>query len=208
MNAAQETQGRETASPRLDLTVRHGRASLFFFFLQKGVGIRGRVPGSVRTFLCEEVGFTGDYLDERVQTLFLDGKPLDDPDSATVQEGSILSLSAAMPGLLGATLRKGSYYAAMRSAISLKDSPMAAAAGRGLVVLRLFNLVIREMGPPLLSKGVWVEGGDLLGFFASRPEGFWGEIRGALLDGREMDPRGISETIRHEDQVFLRIREE
>ena len=67
------------------------------------------------------LGLSPEYVDKRIQTLFLNGKAIDNPDTALLKEDSTLALSAAMPGLLGATLRKGSYYARMRNEISYQE---------------------------------------------------------------------------------------
>ena len=108
------------------------------------------------------MGIAEDYLENRVQTLFLNGKPVDDVDAMKVSDGSTLALSAAMPGLAGATLRKGGKYAAFRQQISLgSDSPVPVLR-KGRMILKLFNQVTEEQGPAVLTKGIGISGGDLL----------------------------------------------
>jgi hypothetical protein len=60
-----------------------------------------------------------------------------------------------MPGLVGATLRRGGYYAAMRAAIT-QGAERASEIGPGgiLVRVKLFNLLVPELGPVLLARGV------------------------------------------------------
>ena len=70
----------------------------------------------------------------------------------------MIALSAAMPGLAGATLRKGGHFAGMRREISQCDEASCEEQHEGMVTLKLFNLVAREMGPQVLEKGVWVTG--------------------------------------------------
>jgi len=41
-----------------------------------------------------------------IKVLFLDYSPVDDLDAAIIKDGAILALSAAMPGLVGAAMRK------------------------------------------------------------------------------------------------------
>jgi hypothetical protein len=86
----------------------------FFQLLQQGFAVKVQAGCSVKTLLCEQLGLSPEYLEERIQTIFLDGRPVDDVNSAIIEDGSTLALSAAMPGLAGATLRKGGYYAPMR----------------------------------------------------------------------------------------------
>jgi len=45
-------------------------------------------------------GLDEDYVTQRISTIFLDGKPVDDIDTLLVRDGAVLSLSAAMPGLV------------------------------------------------------------------------------------------------------------
>ncbi|MCP4349944.1 MAG: endonuclease/exonuclease/phosphatase family protein [Desulfobacterales bacterium] len=61
--------------------------------------LKVQVGCSIRSLLCKQTDVASDYVDERISTVFLDGKPVDDVDSAIVKNGSVLALSAAMPGL-------------------------------------------------------------------------------------------------------------
>jgi hypothetical protein len=138
-----------------------------FRFLLNGVfrqGVRVEIwaGSSIRQVVVDQLGMAEDYLETRVQTLFLNGKPVDDVDAMKVSDGSILALSAAMPGLAGATLRKGGKYAAFRQQISLgSDSPVPALR-KGRMTLKLFNQVAEEQGPALLRTGIEISGGELL----------------------------------------------
>ncbi len=123
----------------------------FLQLLQKGVKVTGRVGSSVRSFLCDDLGLSPEYVDKRIQTLFLNGKAVDNPDTAHIKEDSTLALSAAMPGLLGATLRKGSYYARMRNEISHQEQREVISVHEGFVLLKLFNLLPAEIGPAILE---------------------------------------------------------
>jgi len=120
-------------------------------------GLRVRVPDgiSVADFLVERLGVDPGYVKQRISTVFLDASVVDDVEAAHLHQGSCLALSAAMPGLVGATLRKGGYYAAMRAAITLAEAPGSdAAGGRPVeVTVKLFNLLIEELGPALLAHG-------------------------------------------------------
>ena len=104
----------------VNFTLDAGLLPVFFQLLQKGFRVEGNVGCSVRAFLCEQHGVAPEYLEKRIQTIFLDGKPVDDVDTAIVEDGATLSLSAALPGLVGAVMRRGGYYAPMRDQISYK----------------------------------------------------------------------------------------
>jgi len=140
-------------------------------------------PGTRMTdFLLGAPGIPPDYLTERVQTIFLDGRPVDDPGTSLVGPGSVVALSASLPGLAGATLRKGGTYASFRSSIS-----HAAAAGEehrgepGLATLKLFNLLIGELGPPLLRRGVLVPASRILDLLRA------GELEGRFAEAEVDD---------------------
>jgi hypothetical protein len=167
--------------------------------------LKVRLGSSIKLLLCRQLGLIPKYLEKRIQTIFLDGKPVDDVDSVTVKSGSILALSASLPGLAGATLRKGGYYAPMRSQTSFSEPTHWGPPNEGMIALKLFNLVLRELGPTFLKKGVWVSGEDLLNFFTRQPDAFWVGCRGATVDGEETDFRKLREINWLGKQVFLKL---
>ena len=135
-------------------------------FLESGVRMTVRVGTSLADLVCDQIGIPRDYLDGRIQTLFLNAKAVDDVNTARVEDGAVIALSAAMPGLVGATLRKGGAFSGLRAAISQKDGAASQDAASGTITLKLFNLVAREVGPDLLARGVQLPGsrlGDFLG---------------------------------------------
>ena len=170
---------------KLDLTCDSQNLSPFFLLLQQGVVLEARVGATVEEFLCGQLGIERRYLQERINTIFLDGKPVDDATTAVIRDGSTLALSAALPGLVGAAFRKGGFYARLRDAISHAADDPSGSAGRGLVTLKLYNLVAKELGTQLLGAGVLVKTDDLKQFFAGRSEGFWGRCRHATVDDRD-----------------------
>ena len=153
--------------PRLVFVVDLPLVARFFLLLQQGVKIRRRVGCSVDAFLREEIGVSPATI-EKIQSIMLDGKPVDDISSALIHDGSVLALSAAMPGLVGATLRRGGAYSSFRGAITYHETGMACASVEGWVRIKIFNLLMAELGPGLLRKGVLVEAVDLLGYLADR----------------------------------------
>ncbi len=104
----------------VDVRISWGAAELtpFFPILQKGFLIKTLSGKTIRAVLCDQMGVSPEYLDKRVNTIFLDSKPVDNVDSAVLKEGSVLALSASMPGFVGAAFRKGGYYARMRGSIT------------------------------------------------------------------------------------------
>ncbi|MFO7716462.1 hypothetical protein [Desulfosarcina sp.] len=169
---------------RLELHVDPSCIHLFYALLEKGVIVSAKTGCTLRDFLCGQLGISGDYLNQRVQTLFLDARPVDDVDAVVVRNGSTLALSAAMPGLLGATMRKGGRYAAFRKDISQPADACGVCETSGQVTVKLFNMVAREVGGRLLEAGVEVDGRDLQRSIDRCPEAFGRCIRKVRRDGQ------------------------
>ena len=136
--------------------------------LQAGFSLSARAGSFLREFMSSVLLFPDEYIERAVSTVFLDGKPVDDIDAARVAEGSLVALSAAMPGLVGAVMRRNSPYASFRESIShaaARERDPGGRAGAGgseacSVRVRLFNSVMRDRGPEILSRGAIVTAGD------------------------------------------------
>jgi hypothetical protein len=191
---------------KISLTVKPDRMSLFSSLLGQGFTLNIRTGISVRDLLCRQIGVSGDYLDQRIQTIFLDGKVVDNVDTAVIRKGSTLALSAAMPGLAGAVLRRGGAYAAMRSQISHKNNTTDVSDENGTVMLKLFNLVALELGSMFLKQGIWIDGKNLENFFQRVPDFFWDGCLTAEIDGISLDVRKISLMEWKQKQAFLKLK--
>lgn len=190
---------------KISLTVKPDRLSLFSPLLGQGFTLTIRTGISVRDLMCLQIGVSDDYLDHRIQTIFLDGKVVDNVDTAVIRQGSTLALSAAMPGLAGATLRRGGAYAAMRSQISHKNNTVDDSAENGTVMLKLFNIVALELGPMFLKQGIWIDGKNLKNFFERVPDFFWDGCLNAEINGISQNVRKIS-LMELKQQVFLKLK--
>lgn len=193
------------SNPTVSLTAEPKLFEKFLQLLQKGVQVTGRVGSSVRSFLCDDLGLSPEYVDKRIQTLFLNGKAVDNPDTAHLKEDSTLALSAAMPGLLGATLRKGSYYARMRTEISHQEQSQGITVHEGFVLLKLFNLLPAEIGPAVLARGIWLKGEDLNQFLKQFPDELVGMYTEAKVDGRVVNLEGFVEKSSQYEMVSVKI---
>ena len=126
----------------------------FFPILQSGVYIPACVPCTLWNLLKEQLGLSCECISERITTIFVDGKATDDLDKTMVKNGATIALSAAMPGMVGATLRRGSFYAAMRSEITSTDNGINGNVEEGAVCMKLFNLLLHDLGPVFLKRGI------------------------------------------------------
>ncbi len=159
----------------------------FFPLLQKGFTVKARIGVSVQTFLKDHFGLSPEYLRDRVKTIFLDGKTVDDLDKTLILDGSRLALSAALPGLAGAVLRRGSPYAGLRSRVTEKGRNMSGKEEEGFVFLKLFNLLLPELGPVFLRKGILISREDFREFLESLP----GDIRKRFEETIRVEGKGL-----------------
>ena len=102
----------------LSITVAEDYLLKLIGLLTPSFRVRAQVGNDLKAFVCQQLGVHEVYFEERIQTIFLDNKPVDDVTKTVVRDGSVMALSAAMPGLVGATFRKGGQYSWMRKAIS------------------------------------------------------------------------------------------
>lgn len=165
----------------------------FLMILQDGVRVKVDAGRSVTEFLCDEMGLDRKYVMDSIQTVFLDGKPVDNLDSALISDGACLTLSAGMPGLVGATLRRGSILSSFRKSITYRESGNDRESREGYVQVKLFNLMMRQLGPVFLRRGIYVKTSVLSGFFQSREEAFWAGADDILINGRLVGAASLRE---------------
>ena len=190
----------------LCLTIEEELIPAFYVLLSQGFTVKVRVGCTMRELLQRQLGLSADYIEQRLQTIFLDGKAVDNIDTAVVRNGSTLALSAAMPGLAGATLRRGGAYASMRSQISHGKSKLSDHIKEGELVLKLFNLVARELGPMFLAKGVWLKGKSLQGFLQKAPDSFQAGCRAAELNGQPLDIDSLDKLEWDQQEIFVTVK--
>lgn len=190
------------------LNLKPGLLSRFAQVFSKGVGINTRTGCSIKDFICEQLGIHEEYLEERIQTIFLNGKPVDDVDASVVGDGSMLALSAAMPGLVGAIMRRGGYYAAMRDTITHESGSSTGRTQDGIVTVKLFNLTVREIGPILLQRGVIIETVDLKDVLSRFENDFRQGCSGATLDSDTILLDDLIVKIGNQDRIYLQIKED
>jgi hypothetical protein len=175
------------------LTIAEDQIQRFFHLLQQGFMVEVKVGCTIKEMFSHQFGISPEYLEGRIQTIFLDGKAVDDADAAMVRDGSALALSAAMPGLVGATFRKGGYLASFRSQITHTPDDLFAQKQDGNITVKIFNLLLQEMGPLFLSRGIIIRQDVLRDFLRQQPTPFWAGIKTATLDSKGVDLREILE---------------
>ncbi|MBW1785657.1 MAG: hypothetical protein JRK53_03410 [Deltaproteobacteria bacterium] len=176
----------------VELKLDSSQLYIFSPLLQRGVDVYGQVGVSITEFLCQQIGASPEYVEKRIQTIFLNGKPVDDEDLAILSDGDTLALSASMPGALGATMRKGGFFSPLRYQISHTPEEKTPTVVDGIVTLKLFNIILKELAGLVLSRGISVDGGPLAELLARQGEVFWKGLREISVDGKIVDREEIS----------------
>jgi hypothetical protein len=157
----------------LSLGVEKYVVSRVFHVLQKGFMVNARVGCSINEFLCHQQNLSPAYIAQKINTIFLDGQPVDDIDSAVIQDGCTVALSGAMPGLAGAVMRRGSAYASFRHSITYKKANNDSQRKPGMVRLKLFNIVMNDLGLEFLENGFFISPRDLTDILENQSHEFW-----------------------------------
>jgi hypothetical protein len=193
---------------RLFFGLKTDKLHFFYRFLQHGFFVKTIMEKSVKQMLCDQFGLNPDYVVNRIKTIFYNGKPVDDMETAIVHDGATLALSAAMPGLVGATFRSGGVLSPFRSTISYRpDDCKTPDSGEGAVYIKLFNLLVPEIGPEFLKRGIFLHKPLVDSFLKEQDPDFWRQCRSLLLDNV---PTDSSELIQNgipgsTEFVYLRV---
>ena len=167
----------------------------FSSILQAGFKVNVHAGVSIRDLLCKQFDINPDYVEDRIRTAFLDGKPVDDFSTAIIENDATLALSSAMPGLVGATFRKGGYLAVFRGTITHQQANTIAEDRAGVVSIKLFNLLAKEIGLTFLKRGVMVDSDTARWFFSDPPDAFRRGCKSILVNGQDIHMDQLSQTI-------------
>jgi hypothetical protein len=206
INQSTDTQAAKNVSDvHLSLQVNPKLIPLFFQLLGQGFSVDTHSGVTVKDLLCKQLGIHEDYLAQRIQTIFLNAKVVDDVNTAIVAEGSTLALSGAMPGLVGAILRGGGYYAAMRNQLSHMEGELSSQAQSAKITLKLMNLVAKELGPIFLQQGIWLKGQTLREFIECRMDDLKAGCMVCELDRKPIEFTSLTGIDWRDDMVLLQV---
>jgi hypothetical protein len=190
----------------LKLRIKADSLQRFFSLLSVGFFVIAKAGYSINDLLSQELGVAKAYIDNRIQTIFLNGKAVDDSKSATLHEGAVVALSAAMPGMVGSTFRKGGVFAGMRSQISHLTETAAREDHQQIrVKLKLFNLVAKELGPVFLEKGVILDGNTFRNFLLENLEDLKAACSSAHLNDTKTSVARLKELKWSDREVLLQV---
>jgi hypothetical protein len=192
----------------LGLTVEPSLVRDFYELLQAGFTIKCLVGTSIGNLFYDQFKLNPRLVEEKVSTIFLNGKPVDDIASTTVRDGFTLALSGAMPGLVGATLRRKSPLASFRQSISTGKSDEDNENSEGCIRIKLFNILLNELGPVFLEMGIFIQGVVFKSFLEKQTSEFWNRCKEILVDGKPLNTQPPTEwfhLVTNQDLVHLRV---
>ncbi len=170
---------------------------------REGFGVDITAGCSLRATLADDLGLGRECVEKRIQTVFLDGSPVDDIDTDFARPGSVLALAGALPGVAGIAMQRGSRIGVYREGIThqthpvWQDGAVAETPRRLRVTLKLFNTVAVECLAQVLSHGVEVRGGRLAELLDERPEALaQAEFE---LDGASLSRAALAAALRGEN---------
>ncbi len=163
----------------------------FASLLQHGLLFPVQQPVPLVPFLLALPGFTAEYIEQTVQTIFINGVPADSLQRE-LGAGTTLALSAAMPGLAGAIFRRQGVHGSLRT--RPQEPSVAVGMQEGYLTLKLFNSIAFDRVDDLLSHGILI---------ASKAWQQFATMHGALLqppctmalDGDVVDLEGLQQRI-------------
>ncbi len=176
---------------------------LFTTLLQSGVEVKSSNAIEMGDFLCQLPGFTPEYIANTVETIFLNGTPVDDLTQPFSDDKPTLALSAAMPGLAGAIFRKNSIHSALRT--QTDTSKKSNESARPIVVtLKLFNTIAKGPGTDLLLAGVSISSAKVLNFLKRR-SGLCDYITDIELGNEQLTYMDFLERIPQYQTIHLKV---
>jgi len=190
-----EPPGRENdVSATVHLTWDAERLSEFLVLLSRGVMLKTRLDSGLKSVLCRELGTTREFLSRKVSAAFLNGKTVDDLDSAKLEPGSTVALSGCLtePFLLHAFSQRW-FPQEMSEEAGQAHENSAQSVHEAFFTLKILNVLIGDFGPHLLESGVWIDAKSLEEFFASRSPKFWTGLKTASVDETKIDSASLAQ---------------
>jgi len=153
--------------PRVSCQLTGDYLDKFATLLQSGVYLETVTGKPILDLLKTLPGFTESYIDEEVQTIFINGTAIDDVHAPLTEDQTVIAVSASMPGLSGAIFRKNSIHSHLRSVQQDVDADFK--VDRITVKVKLFNSIARDQARMLFTQGVNLQTKSLIDYLQTRP---------------------------------------
>ncbi|HWR03367.1 MAG TPA: hypothetical protein VN419_05050 [Humidesulfovibrio sp.] len=180
---------------------------------REGFAVEVTAGCSLRATLADDLGLGRECVETRIQTVFMDGSPVDDIDADFARPGSVLALAGALPGVAGIAMQRGSRIGVYREGIThqveqqsgqqagqqdchpvWQDEAASEPARPLRVTLKLFNTVAVECLAQVLRHGVELRAGRLAELLDERPDALaQAEFE---LDGAPLSRAAVADVLR------------
>ncbi|MCF8025324.1 MAG: hypothetical protein K9J79_09810 [Desulfobacteraceae bacterium] len=188
-----------TSAPEdeIKITLPESLRPLIRLMLTLGIRFEASAGISVKHFLEKNLPAGKDYIDKNIQTVFMDGQAIDEPERTYIKEPCTIALSAAMPGVFGAAFRKKGAYSGLRG--DYKDIPEKQKADEQsktvMVTLKCFNQVAQDLGGDLLAGGIRMDIRDFTRFWGQQQRMLEKECLRIIIGGNEVESRQVPELL-------------
>jgi len=172
------------------------------YLMQSPSEVTADIGDTMLHFLTRRLELDEDYIDSQIKTIFIDGKPVDDPTTAKIPANARIALGAVAPGVAGMTMCRNSPISSMRSGITFHNDEELTTITEGSVTLLLFNAVMVDKGLHVLQKGIRVPASKLESAVMQAPD----SISSASLNEKDVTPEELLEWIRKNPQSPVQLR--
>lgn len=169
-NALQHThdipeQGKIMKTANFDIKTNSKTLSSFATILQAGIIIPIHAETTFADLILSIPGFTQKYIEETVQTIFVNAVPIDNIHQCIIP-GSVIALSAAMPGLAGAIFRREGMHGSLRSRRDVQFDQKK--DNKNFVTVKIFNSIALDRAEDIFGAGILLNIKSVCDFFTRR----------------------------------------
>lgn len=151
--------------------------------MQSGVAIKCMVGISIDLMLRREFELSEEQI-APVDSIILDGMPVDEPEKTVVPGFARLALASGLPGITGLSMKKGSAVRGLRSGITHTGTSTETPTP-GEVTLSLYSLTLPKLAEHFLARGFFVEPEQIKRYSRFAPED------NVLLDGMPLQAKDL-----------------
>ncbi|PKL18889.1 MAG: hypothetical protein CVV49_03805 [Spirochaetae bacterium HGW-Spirochaetae-5] len=174
--------------------------------LQTGFSISAKEGVTIYSFLTGYCGISDEYISGKVKTIMIDGGPVDDIFNTKIHDKGVCALSGAMPGIVGAMMRIGSPYAAMRESITVKPEGGDESGREILVDVKLFNVILADKGADFLKRGILLREKRIFNLFIKHGNDIFSCCREVLFNGKPVDfKKQLTDGVSMDRLVMLKL---
>lgn len=185
------------ASAEVRITVPYKRLGLLRLLTARGIHFEIPAGTSVKGLLQQVLPAGEDYIEDSIQTVFMDCRAVDDIENTLVRKDCTIGVSSAMPGVFGAAFRKKGVYSGLRCGYPETRDPRETENPEkpAVVTLKLFNKVAEDLGKAVLAGGIYMDAQEFLKFWKQQQGVLEKECSRAIIDGKPAEPGQIPELL-------------